>query len=254
MTPAACWTASPARPAAGPGPRYSPRPPAIPMALIELATVIADDPAASRRWAAEPLPLTDRLSRRPHLPVRRPARAGAGRAAAGRGGRRPGPERSRQPRGCFRARRAGPRAGRAAGPGHGRPDRRCSFSHPLVRSRHLPLRALRAAAPRRTASSPRARCTTSPTGEPGTWPPRPCNPTSRWPRCWRPPRPRRNTAAARPPPRWRWNARPNSAPNPGTRHAGWSPPPRPPFPPARPTGSRILPPAPSPSPRTTNCG
>ena len=33
-----------------------------PMALIELATVIADDPAASRHWAAEPLPLTDRLS------------------------------------------------------------------------------------------------------------------------------------------------------------------------------------------------
>ena len=33
-----------------------------PMALIELATVIADDPAASRRWAAAPLPLTDRLS------------------------------------------------------------------------------------------------------------------------------------------------------------------------------------------------
>jgi len=33
-----------------------------PMALLELAKVIADDPAASRRWAAEPLPLTDRLS------------------------------------------------------------------------------------------------------------------------------------------------------------------------------------------------
>jgi DNA-binding CsgD family transcriptional regulator len=33
-----------------------------PMALIELAQVIADDPAASRRWAAEPLPLTDRLT------------------------------------------------------------------------------------------------------------------------------------------------------------------------------------------------
>ena len=32
------------------------------MALIELAKVIADDPAASRRWAAEPLPLSDRLS------------------------------------------------------------------------------------------------------------------------------------------------------------------------------------------------
>src|SRR5258707_8335731 len=33
-----------------------------PMALIELAKVVADDPEASRRWAAEPLPLTDRLS------------------------------------------------------------------------------------------------------------------------------------------------------------------------------------------------
>jgi DNA-binding CsgD family transcriptional regulator len=33
-----------------------------PMALIELAKVVADDPAASRRWAAEPLPLTDRLT------------------------------------------------------------------------------------------------------------------------------------------------------------------------------------------------
>jgi hypothetical protein len=27
-----------------------------PIALIELAKVIADDPAANRRWAAEPLP------------------------------------------------------------------------------------------------------------------------------------------------------------------------------------------------------
>ena len=33
-----------------------------PLALIELATVIADDPGASRRWAAEPLPLTERLN------------------------------------------------------------------------------------------------------------------------------------------------------------------------------------------------
>jgi DNA-binding CsgD family transcriptional regulator/tetratricopeptide (TPR) repeat protein len=33
-----------------------------PMVLIELAKVVADDPAASRRWAAEPLPPTDRLS------------------------------------------------------------------------------------------------------------------------------------------------------------------------------------------------
>jgi len=33
-----------------------------PMALIELARVIAEDPAASRRWAAEPLPPGDRLT------------------------------------------------------------------------------------------------------------------------------------------------------------------------------------------------
>jgi DNA-binding CsgD family transcriptional regulator len=33
-----------------------------PMALIELARVIAADPAVGRRWAAEPLPLSDRLT------------------------------------------------------------------------------------------------------------------------------------------------------------------------------------------------
>jgi predicted ATPase len=33
-----------------------------PMALIELTKAIADDPAASRRWAAEPLPPGDRLT------------------------------------------------------------------------------------------------------------------------------------------------------------------------------------------------
>ena len=33
-----------------------------PMALIELARVMAEDPAASRRWAAEPLPPSDRLT------------------------------------------------------------------------------------------------------------------------------------------------------------------------------------------------
>jgi pimeloyl-ACP methyl ester carboxylesterase len=56
---------------------------------------------------------------------------------------------------------------------------------------------------------------------PGTWPPRPCTPTSRWLRCWRPPRPRRNAAAVRPRRRWPWNVRPNSAPTPRTRLAGW---------------------------------
>ncbi len=86
--------------AASPAPRAGPaqvlaQAAGNPMALIELAKVIADDPAASRRWAAEPLPLTDRLSAVLDLPVRRPARAGASRAAAGRRGRRPGPARSR---------------------------------------------------------------------------------------------------------------------------------------------------------------
>ena len=33
-----------------------------PLALIELSKVIAVDPAAARRWSAEPLPLTDRLT------------------------------------------------------------------------------------------------------------------------------------------------------------------------------------------------
>ena len=60
-----------------------------PMALIELAKVIASDPAASRRWAAEPLPPGDRLlavitARLAALPE--PTRRGA---ARGRGGRRP---------------------------------------------------------------------------------------------------------------------------------------------------------------------
>src|SRR5260370_676977 len=39
-----------------------------PMALIELAKVIADDPAASRRWAAEPLPPPDRPTPLPPPP------------------------------------------------------------------------------------------------------------------------------------------------------------------------------------------
>ncbi len=66
-----------------------------PMALIELAKVIADDPAASRRWAAEPLPLTDRLSAVLTARFATLPEPDEGRAAAGRGGRRPGPARSR---------------------------------------------------------------------------------------------------------------------------------------------------------------
>jgi hypothetical protein len=72
----------------------------------------------------------------------------------------------------------------------------------------------------RTASW-RAHCTTSRTGEPGTWRPRPCNPTNTSLRCSRPQLPRRNAAAGRRPPRWPWNARPSSAPTRETRPAGW---------------------------------
>jgi hypothetical protein len=169
-----------------------------PMALIELAKAIAEDPAASRRWAVEPLPLTDRLSavlsaRFATLPEQAQAAllldAVADspdlRVAASHG--------------------AGPDA-QALAPaeqlGLVKIDRTgLQFSHPSSAPPSTTARRSRSG-PRRTASSPRP-CTISPTGEPGTWPPPPCTPTSTWLRCWRPPRPRRNAAAARPPPRWR---------------------------------------------------
>ena len=79
--------------------------------------------------------------------------------------------------------------------------------------RHLPLRAF-CAAGRCAPRARRAPCTTSRTGEPGTWPPPPCNRTSTSPRCLRPPPARRSAAAGRPPRRWPWNGRPSSAPTP----------------------------------------
>jgi hypothetical protein len=113
-----------------------------PMALIELAKVIAEDPAASRRWAAEPLPLTDRLSAVISSRFAAPARVDAGGTAARRRGRRPRTDRSSQPR-C-RARCADPRAGRAGGPRHRRPGRPAILPSPRAFG-HLLLRALRAA-------------------------------------------------------------------------------------------------------------
>src|SRR5690242_19804331 len=102
-----------------------------PMALIELAKVIAEDPAASRRWAAEPLPLTDRLtavltSRFAALPE--PTQAALLRAAVA-----DGPD-----LGAAASRGAGPDA-RALVPaeqlGLIKIDRTgLRFSHPLVRS------------------------------------------------------------------------------------------------------------------------
>ncbi len=123
-----------------------------PLALIELATVIADDPAASRRWAAGPLPLTDRLtavltSRFAALPE--PARAALLLAAVA-----DGPDlRAAASRG------AGPDA-RALTPaeqlGLVKVDRTgLQFSHPLVRSAiyHSAPFAQRAAAHRELASA-----------------------------------------------------------------------------------------------------
>ena len=123
-----------------------------PMALIELAEVIADDPAASRRWVAEPLPLTDRLSavitaRFGALPE--PARAALLRAAVA-----DGPDlRAAVSRG------SGPDA-RALVPaeqlGLVKVDRTgLRFSHPLVRSAvyHAAPFALRAAAHRELANA-----------------------------------------------------------------------------------------------------
>jgi len=123
-----------------------------PMALIELATVIADDPAASRRWAAEPLPLTDRLtavltSRFAALPE--PARAALLLAAVA-----DGPDLS-----AAASHGAGPDA-RALAPaeqlGLIKIDRTgMRFSHPLVRSAiyHSAPFAQRAAAHRELASA-----------------------------------------------------------------------------------------------------
>jgi DNA-binding CsgD family transcriptional regulator len=123
-----------------------------PMALIELATVIADDPAASRRWAAEPLPLGDRLNalltaRFATLPE--PAQAALLLAAVA-----DGPDlRAAASRG------AGPDA-QALAPaeqlGLVRVDRTgLQFSHPLVRSAiyHATPFAQRAAAHRQLAAS-----------------------------------------------------------------------------------------------------
>jgi tetratricopeptide (TPR) repeat protein len=123
-----------------------------PMALIELSTVIADDPGASRRWAAEPLPLTGRLNavitaRFASLPEQ--ARAALLLAAVA-----DGPDLR-----VAAGRGAGPDA-RALAPaeelGLVRVDRTgLRFSHPLVRSAiyHSAAFAQRAAAHRRLAEA-----------------------------------------------------------------------------------------------------
>ena len=123
-----------------------------PMALIELATVIAEDPGASRRWAAEPLPLTDRLSA--VLAARFAGLPGQAQAALLLAAVADGPDlRAAASRG------AGPDA-RALTPaeqlGLVRVDRAgLQFSHPLVRSAiyHSTPFAQRAAAHRQLAET-----------------------------------------------------------------------------------------------------
>src|SRR6202035_6024576 len=123
-----------------------------PMALIELAKVIAADPGASRRWAAEPLPLTDRLSA--VLAARFAALPGQAQAALLLAAVADGPD-----LGAAASHGAGPDA-RALTPaeqlGLVRVDRAgLQFSHPLVRSAiyHSAPFAQRAAAHRQLAGA-----------------------------------------------------------------------------------------------------
>ena len=121
------------------------------MALIELAKVIASDPAASRRWAAEPLPPGDRLlavitARLTALPE--PTRAALLVAAVADGPDLRAPRRWRpRPRRPWR-RPSGWAWSRWTGPA-------CGFRHPLVRSAiyHGAPFAQRAAAHRQLAAA-----------------------------------------------------------------------------------------------------
>ena len=221
-----------------------------PMALIELATVIADDPAASRRWAAEPLPLTDRLtavltSRFAALPEQTQAALLLAAVADDPDLR------------VATSHGAGPDA-RALAPaeqlGLVKVDRAgLQFSHPLVRSAiyHSAPFARRAAAHRELAERPArpARPAGLAPGRRGAGSGRAGGvaagghrgPGAAPRRCGR--------RRAGPGTRGRAQPRPRR-----TRPAGWSPPRRPPFPPARGTGCRSSPGAPWRSRRTRNCG
>jgi predicted ATPase len=149
-----------------------------PMALIELAKVIAEDPAASRRWAAEPLPLTDRLtavlgSRYAALPE--PVQAALLLAAVA-----DGPDLS-----AAASHGVGPTA-RTLAPaerlGLIKIDRAgLRFSHPLVRSAiyHGAPFAQRAAAHRDLANA----LHDQPDRRASTWQLPPCNPTNASLRC-----------------------------------------------------------------------
>ena len=177
-----------------------------PLALIELAKVIAADPDAGRRWAAEPIPLTGRLTA--IMTARYAALPGTARAAlllaavadspdlaaAAVPGLSAGALAPAEAAGLIRVDTAGPQ-----------------FTHPLVRA------AVYHAAP--FAERAAAHLTD------GGRPPRPARPLRLAPgrrgagtrrarglRCSRTARPRRSAAAAPPRRRGPWNAPPNSAP------------------------------------------
>ena len=188
-----------------------------PMALIELAKVIADDPAASRRWAAEPLPLTDRLSA--VLTSRFAALPEQAQAALLLAAVADGPDLR-----VAASHGAGPDA-RALAPAEQLGLVKVDQDRPAVLPspgpvRHLPLRALRAAGrgapPARRGPARPARPAGLAPGRRGPAPGRARGFAAgghRGPGATPRRRGRRRAGA--------WNARPNSAPTPQTRHAGW---------------------------------
>ena len=181
-----------------------------PLALIELSKAIAADPGAARRWAAEPLPLTGRLTgimaaRFSGLPE--PTRAALLLAAVADSpdlmtAALPGLSADAlvpaEVAGLIRVGPTGPAVQPPARPVDGLSCR--------------PVRRARRGAP----DGSRPRSATSPTATRGIWRPRHSNPTSRWPPCSSRARPLLSAAAAsrrRPVP---WNAPASSARPSGT--------------------------------------
>ena len=200
-----------------------------PLALIELAKMIAADPDAGRRWAAEPLPLTRQLTAimaAQYTALPREARSALLLAAAADSpdltaaavpGLSVGSLAPAEAAGLIRLDTPGPQ-----------------FTHPFARSAvYMPRPS--PSVPRRTCWS-RMRSATSPTATPGTWQPRHWNPTSTWPCCSKTARPRHSAAVAPPRRHAPWSAPPSSAPASPTRPGGCWPPPISPSPPDRPTG------------------
>jgi len=206
-----------------------------PMALIALAKAIADDPAVGRRWAAEPLPLTDRLmavigARLASLPDETRAAlllaavADSPDLTAAVGGG-PGPDAdslvAAEELGLVTVDKSG-----------------AHFSHPLVRSAvyHSAPFTRRAAAHRALAAALRDQA------DRRAW--HLAAAAVRWRRSLKPPPPRLGAVAVRPPRRRPSSGPPSSARAPRTGPGGWWRPLPPLFPPAPRTGFRTWPPGP----------